>query len=400
MVVVVGAGPAGCVAAKDLADAGREVLLVERDPGHVKSCGGGLPFRAVERFEVPEELIDRKVRAMVMHGPGGKTIRCEASDGYYTAMLRRERLDAWLLERALASGVGLLRGSFESLRQERAHVVAAVRTEEGVREIPAHALLGADGVGSRVRAQIGSPSPPLVYTRQERLALAPTGEYEDAAHFWFTSHVSRSAYGWAFPKGDHLAVGLGETREYANQLARGMASLKAEIGPAAAEAEVLRSEGWRIPLERVETRVADRVMLLGDAAGYVAPFTGEGILYAMWSGALAARVLLENWETPTKERLYGYQEHWDAGHRKTWGTMRLIERVFLVNDIRRSAFVDYLAAPGVGRTLTDAWTARTLRRGPGLSWVGTPARLVGCLLRSYVRHLGGLRSPGGGGAGA
>lgn len=393
MVLVVGAGPAGCSAAHELAQAGHEVTLIERAPGHVKPCGGGIPFRAVERFGVPDELIDRRVTAMVVHGPGGRSIRCEASSGYYTAMLRRELLDKWLLDRALGAGAQFVVGSFTGFTIERGVVRATVRTEEGERTLEGHALLGADGVGSRVRQAIGSRCPRLIYTRQDRIAIEPFGEYAEAAHFWFDGAVAPSGYGWAFPKSDHIAVGLGNAARHAKGLEEGLLRIKRAVSPQAPDVPVLRREGYRLPIERVGRRVADRVLLLGDAAGYVAPFTGEGILYALWSGLLAVRTLLDNWDKPTAERLAVYQDTWDRQHRFSWGTMHLLERVFLRNDVCRSAFVHYLAAPEVGRALTDAWTARSLRSSGGLHPVRTPARILACLLWSYLVHLGGLRHP-------
>ncbi len=220
MVLVVGAGPAGCVAAWELSQAGHEVTLIEKEPGRVKSCGGGLPFRAIERFGIPEDLVDRRVAAMVVHGPGGRTVRCEASDGFFTAMFRREVLDRWLFERALAAGARLVVGSFTGLATGNGRVRATVRTEEGETTLEGHALLGADGVGSRVRQAIGARAPRLIYTRQDRIEVAPTGEFEAAAHFWFDGAVAPSGYGWAFPKGDHIAVGLGNRGEHARALDR------------------------------------------------------------------------------------------------------------------------------------------------------------------------------------
>lgn len=380
MVIVVGAGPAGCIAAEALASSGREVVLVERAPGRVKPCGGGLPQRAVEFLGLPESIIERRVTSLAMHGRGGRVVVCRMSPGRYVAMLRREALDGWLLERAVAAGAQLVRGTFLGLTVERDRVRADVRMGGRRQAIEGHALLGADGVGSRVRQAIGADDPPLLSSRQERIAIAPEGPLADAAHFWFDGSVISSGYGWAFPRKDHIAVGVGTYSHRAASLGQAMDILKRRISPAR-EPEVLLREAHRLPAARVRRRVADRVMLLGDAAGYVAPFTAEGILYAVWSARLAVEVLLENWRRPYEMHLRDYQARWDRSHRFSWGVMALLERVFGQTDRGREALLDYLSDEPVGRTLADAWSSRLLRPSRELSLLRTPVQIALCLLR-------------------
>jgi geranylgeranyl reductase len=386
MVVVAGGGPAGAVAAYELASAGREVIVVEPAPGRDKACGGGLPFRGVQFLDVPEALIEQRVTRIAIHGPEARRVDCDLSPGLFVGMVRRDAFDAWLLSRARDAGARVLVGSFEALVMGKSSVEVRVRTAEGEEAFSAHSLLGADGAFSKVRAAMGADPPPLMWAVQERVACDVPPDHARTAHFWFDGAIVPLGYAWSFPRNGELAVGVGTgVRTQARSLRGALQKVRhSPVLSPFADSRVISTQGHPVPRRPIRKRVADRVMLLGDAAGLVAPFTAEGILYAVWSARLAVEVLLRNWDAPTASALAEYTRRWDREHMLSWGSMRMFERMLLTSQPGRRALLDYVTPPRIGTWLVDAWAARVVRRGPGLSFVGTPARAVGCLLRRVL----------------
>ena len=297
--IVVGAGPAGSTTALALARGGASVLLLDRARfPRDKPCGGGVTLRAASCVEIDlSPVVERTItgaRFSLRLGPAFQR-RYEAP---LTYMTQRSRLDAFLAEAASAAGaafhdgepvraveVGSSGGSASALAR-----AVTVRTDRG--SYASTTLIGADGANGVVGLATGVR--PRV---EEAVALegnvpCPHGVPE-AWRETLGLDVGGLAggYGWVFPKGDHLNVGVGAWKYAAFTLRPKLAELCRRYGLGPTGLEKLR--GHHLPLRVPGSTIArGPVAMVGDAAGLVDPLAGEGIHTAFRSGGLAARATM------------------------------------------------------------------------------------------------------------
>lgn len=297
--IVVGAGPAGSVAALTLTREGASVLLLDRARfPRDKPCGGGVTLRAASCLDVDlGPVVERTIigaRFSLRLGPTFQ--RCYEEP--LTYMTQRSRLDAYLAQAAVAAGaafhdgerlraveVGSNGGSGSALSR-----AVTVRSDRG--SYASTALIGADGANGVTGRATGT----LPIT-EEAVALegnvrCPNG-VPDAWREMVGLDVGGLAggYGWVFPKGDHLNVGVGAWKYAAFTLRPKLAGLCRRYGFDPAGLENLR--GHHVPLRVPGCTIArGPVAVVGDAAGLVDPLSGEGIHTAFLSGRLAARAAL------------------------------------------------------------------------------------------------------------
>lgn len=285
--VVIGAGPAGSLAAHRLADAGASVLLIDasRFPRD-KPCGGGLTARAVRELPFsPAPVVEQEVVRLVVRLRD--TLRLErASAAPLALMTQRLRLDAFLVERAVAAGAQLLDGL-----RARAVDSGEGRVElAGRRPVRGTVVIGADGANGICARALG-------HRREFGVAIEGRLPYERAAEA-----LDRRAalidlgdigggYGWLFPKADHLNVGVGGAPREGPRLRAHLARLCAAHGVRPDQLDGVR--GYRLPI-RVPGSVParDRMLLVGDAAGLIDPVSGDGMYEAFVSARLAAEAAL------------------------------------------------------------------------------------------------------------
>jgi geranylgeranyl reductase family protein len=289
-VLVIGAGPAGSTAAYRLAREGASVLLADkaRFPRD-KPCGGGLTMRAVRLlpFDVDPVVEDRTTRVRFGLDFGRRIERTVEQP--LVLMTQRSRLDAFLAEHAARAGADFRDG---------VKVADLTVTPEGVEarvgddKIAAnHALLadGANGVSTRT---VG-----LDDGRDYGVALEANVPYgvvsEDDYRGLLCIELANvpGGYGWVFPKGDHVNVGVGGWEREGPRMREHLARFCREYGIPEASLENVR--GYRLPLLHARARVAKGpVALLGDAAGLVDPLSGDGIYEAFLSAKLASEAVL------------------------------------------------------------------------------------------------------------
>lgn len=300
-VVIVGAGPAGCAAAYDLAAAGRQVLLVDKVQfPRLKACAGGLTMKAVRALRFPiDPVVRRWVRSIDLEAaspestvegrePGQSRLRVGRRSPV-CAMTKREELDNFCLEKTLARGAAFrLVPALVAIQQQDDGI--AVQFAGGER-LEARYLIGADGVHSRVRTLATDAS-----WFRSGFAIEANVPYVRAdEQFPLTfdfSPVSRG-YGWLFPRDNHVNVGL-----YVDQVPGAgagdrvdRAALERYIAArCGTDRSVSKAVGQFLGLGAAAYRPESntRVLLAGDAAGFVDPLTGEGIYGAIRSGQAAA----------------------------------------------------------------------------------------------------------------
>ena len=298
-VVVSGAGPAGSAAAYVAATRGlRTVLLEKRGPPRDKTCGGLLTRSCVEHVhrifgtDVPREVqIPPSPLPTFVVPPSGRA-RGFRVPGEDVLNVTRRRFDGWLADRAAEAGADLVRNAEVLGYREHADGLT-VLAHAGGKELSLRtdSLVGADGVYSPVRAQLRPrPHADRAYYIQEYVPR--TGDLEDAFYLMYRGAVS-PIYAYAMPKGDQLCLGIGVHMSTPPTFEEGMARFKAWL---AADFDfqdrgVIRKEGYGVPFGNVVFGEG-RVFLAGDAAGLCYPPTGEGITFAIQSGAEASEAIL------------------------------------------------------------------------------------------------------------
>jgi geranylgeranyl reductase len=247
--VVIGGGPAGATAAADLARAGRHVALVDR-AGRIKPCGGAVPPRLIEEFEIPEQLLVARIKAARMVSPSDRRVDMPI-DGGYVGMVDREVFDEWLRQRAAAAGAERLTASFRGLERD-ADGMAVVCCEAAAGDalrLRARAVIGADGANSAVARAIGAEEVPYVFAYHE-IVRSPRGGAPDfdgtRCDVYYQGKLSPDFYAWIFPHGELTSVGVGSAHK-GFSLRAAVGALRADTGLDAVD--TVRREGAPIPLK-------------------------------------------------------------------------------------------------------------------------------------------------------
>lgn len=301
--IVCGAGPAGSRAAYNLAREGFRVLLIEKDRlPRYKSCGGGLTMRAVRALGLAEGdgdefagsadgIVERWTYGTHCCLNAARWAEVRGGDPV-VAMVMRDRLDAMLTRHAADAGAEVIEG-VRVFSASEDHGRAEVRTSDG--RFAASYVIGADGAHSIVARSIGSGDAVKLHPAFAAELVPPNGsiheKYSDMA--LYDLGCVRGGYGWAFPKREQYSVGISSMRVNAGELRR-LFGFFIEKHPFLKECTTRRFKGWFVPLPRNRDAAATlRSVLVGDAAGCVDPFSGEGIPHAIRSGDLAAEFLAQ-----------------------------------------------------------------------------------------------------------
>ncbi|MHB1131764.1 MAG: geranylgeranyl reductase family protein [Chloroflexota bacterium] len=291
--IVVGAGPAGATAARNLAIAGRRVLLIERSTlPRYKACGGGLGPKTTARLPFPIQGIPHvRLEQITFRLRGDSPVVWDLPEGFPFFMVMRADLDNALVQAALAEGAHLAQG--EAVRSvDQGEGGCIVTTDRG--QYQARFVVGADGATGVTRRCLGLRAGSQVGVALECELAVPNRVYERfRANALFDVEAAPDGYGWVFPKGSHLSVGLGSMVRQGSSL-RGLLHefiLRYDLA-SAAELEHLPVHVHPLPVATSGERASvGRVLLAGDAAGVADGFGGEGVCYAMASGELAADVV-------------------------------------------------------------------------------------------------------------
>jgi geranylgeranyl reductase family protein len=286
-VAVIGAGPAGTIAARDLARSGARVAIIDGSHPREKSCGGGVTARAIALVESESPLEGRTIQTATFEADGNRA-QVTISSADALTVFPRAAFDAALLDQAVTAGADHIRMRARAI--DRSEGCWAIASASG--PLRARWLLGADGPSGIVRKRVFRP-----FDRHQ-LSIA-AGSFVDgvASSELVVRFVDEPrGYLWAFPRADHLAVGTcAQATETSTAALHDVTDRWLTTYPPAAR-RPRRPYAWPIP--SLSSRDLDRErpagpnwMLLGDAAGLVDPITREGIFFAMRSGQLAASAL-------------------------------------------------------------------------------------------------------------
>ena len=326
--VVVGAGPAGSTAAKILAEQGLNVILIDKEKfPRSKPCGGGLPLRTLKRFPYIEDLdvIESYSYGGYLYPPSlGYNIEIRKQEPVI-AMILRKKFDNALVKLAIDNGAKFQDGkSVTDLKIN--HDKAQVILDDG-KEIQTDLVIGADGCLSTVAQKA------RLATQHRYTGISVVEEFSlkmDTMDQFYTDkrlcHIHSkihgiSGYGWVFPKECHVNIGLvkyqpsgkivNDKKNIRDEFKEYISLLKnTEIIPKNIESTKLR--GGVLPVKPLEKTYANRIILCGDAAGFINSVSGEGIHYALSSGEIAARVASESIKTDdtSEQFLSRYERQW------------------------------------------------------------------------------------------
>ncbi len=288
--IVVGLGPGGSSAARAMAEKGLRVLGLDRArfPRH-KPCGGCLSLKIGRVLEDElRPLVERDIHGATLCFKGGGSVHARSARPV-AHMVTRLRFDTHLVAKAREAGAEIREGeAFKELVQERGAVT--VTTERG--RCRGRVVVGADGVNSAVARAVG-----LSHRGWKAVLIEAEVSVDDRVLGDLADEVLMEfgtvpfGYGWIFPKADHLSIGVGG-------MVGKIGSLNEHYRGFLARHRILEGireesrHGYTLPVysER-RPLVRGNVLLVGDAAGLVDPFIGEGIYYAIRSGRIAAEAI-------------------------------------------------------------------------------------------------------------
>ena len=290
-VVIIGGGPAGLLAARRLAEAGCDVIVLEehRHIGRPTHCTGIVSAEMTKLVKIPADIILSRLQHARLVGPDREA--CDitwAADGEEILTIDRASFDETLAAQAVAAGAVLRLGAFVD---GLASTAKAVTVRVGRESIVAHACLLACGASYRFQRQLGLGLPGrLLHTAQIEVDAEPTERVE----LHVGRHVAPEGFIWMVPVlrdgRPRLKVGLVAKRDAAKYLRH--FTERPEIARQLRETPSTPTTRL-LPLKLTATSYAARVVVAGDAGGFTKPTTGGGIYYSLLTAALAADVLID-----------------------------------------------------------------------------------------------------------
>ena len=365
--VVVGGGPSGSTAARHLASQGRTVLLLDRQ-GRIKPCGGAIPPRLIKDFDIPDSLICARANEARMIAPSDRRVHMPIEGGY-VGMVNREAFDEWLRARAGSAGAQRRTGTFDRIEREAdGSALVLYRPAGAPKESPpmavrARTIIGADGARSNVAAQAvkGADRQRYVFAYHEiiKAPAAGTADFEASrCDVWYQGHLSPDFYAWIFPHGDTASIGVGSMQK-GFSLRTAVTALRKVAG--LTDCETVRTEGAPIPLKPMKRWDNGRdVVLAGDAAGVVAPASGEGIYYAMEGGRLAAEAVEATLATGKASALGTARKRFMKAHGKVFLVLGVMQHFWYRSDKRRERFVSLCDDPDIQELTWQAYMNKEL----------------------------------------
>jgi geranylgeranyl reductase len=395
--VVVGGGPSGATAANDLALQGFKVMLLDR-MGRIKPCGGAVPPRLLKDFDVPMDLLCTTANSARMISPQNRKVDMPVGDGGWVGMVDRDVFDEWLRARAARNGADRRDGTFEALERDAdGTAIIAYRPKGSPRgsepvKVRTKMLIGCDGCNSAVaRAALPDEKLPFVAAYHEVIDSPPEGfkgfEGNRCDVFYQGKH-SPDFYAWVFPHGSKTSVGTGSAVQ-GFELRKAVGKLREELGLTEETCKTVRVEGAPIPLRpRKKWDNGKDVVVAGDAAGTVAPASGEGIFYAMTAGREAARAAAEALKSGDASKLALARKRFLKAHGQVFLVLGIMQWWWYRSDTMREKFVKLCMDKDIQELTWEAYMNKELVRRK-------PLAHVRIFLKDSVQLVTGILSGGG-----
>ena len=357
-VAVIGGGPSGAIAAAVLATAGISTVLIERNLENIKPCGGAIPLGLIEEFQIPDELIEKKLSSMRARSPKGRVIEMQMPNGY-VGMVRREKFDSYLRSEAEKAGAVVVEGLVKSITHSGDGFFINTLNDK-IPSLRVRRIIGADGANSKTAIDLHFPPNELkVIAMQQRFKYTPAiQDFSDTIEIWFDGEVSPDFYGWIFPKADHLAIGTGTEDRHQNITIL----QKRFIEKIGITDEPYLDEAAKIPMKPRKSFTQEKAILVGDAAGLVTPANGEGIFFAMRSGKLGAEAMIKHLNH--KKPLKNYEKEFRKLYAPIFFGLDVLQSVYYRNDRLRESFVAICADDDVQRITFDSYLYKKMVPAP------------------------------------
>jgi geranylgeranyl reductase family protein len=391
---VVGAGPAGLVAARELAGRGFEVKVFEEHPviGEPNHCAGILSVEGLRRLNIEpdEKFIQHVIKGGTIFSPSGTGIRI--TGGRTRAyVVDRARFDGFLAEMALDTGAEIETGQRIKELLTRGGKVVGVG---GDADVQAEIVLDAEGISGTLARKIGLPRPEEGVLAGVNVDIPSLEMERGMVEVWLGEDLSPGLFAWVVPTGEAGArCGLATEREDAFELVKGFIERRFGVKDCA---DPVR---WPVltggPVEKTYT---DGLLLMGDVAGQVKPTTGGGVILGGMCAMMAAEVAAEAIEAgdTSASFLKRYEERWRGTLGREFSSMLGVRRVLNgLPDDRLDRVFDSLKASGLEPTLErfvdegdmdlQSGVLRKAMTHPGMLRV-----LVASVGRLAVRELRGL----------
>jgi len=333
-VVVVGAGIAGPIVARNVAKSGYSVLLIDKKPaiGTPKQCAEGIGIKVFDKYDIPydKRFINREIYGAKLYSPSGYELEMRYKD-VSGVILERKVFDKMLAYYAAKAGADVLARTeaMDVIRKDgRVAGIKAKHEGEPV-EIYADVIVAADGVESSIarKAGINTYAPPHEFDSSYEYEMLIEGFDPDLIHLWFGNEVAPRGYVWVFPKDEDRAnVGIGINSDNP-QTAKYYLDKWLEENNIPAR-KILEVNVGVVPVGGFVKELAkDNVVVVGDAARQVNPMHGGGMAEAMEAGTIASKWIVKALEEENLSLLQNYTKEW-------WETDgKRLERVLKVRKV-------------------------------------------------------------------
>lgn len=369
-VIIIGGGPSGATAAHEIAIAGHRVLLLER-AFRIKPCGGAIPPCLLGEFDIPRSLLKAEIQSARMISPKEQKVDMPI-DGTFVGMVDRDEFDPWLRQRAQHAGAELEIAAFKKLEYLDSNTIAVTYitkdADTETKTATARCVLGADGARSRVAKQGISKYAEIPWVlAYHEIVEAPetaTGDYDpERCEVWYQGKLSPDFYAWVFPHGKSASIGVGSAfkdfsaKDSVNEL-RAISGLD--------KARTIRKEGAPIPMKPMKRWDDGKgILVSGDAAGVVAPASGEGIYYAMLCGRLSADAIKDFLVSGKASALRAPRKRFMKLHGRTFWALGLLQYFWYHSDKRREQFVEMCKDEDVQTLTWQSYTQKKLVKKKG-----------------------------------